>query len=59
MWASYQLVHKRGLTPLIQCPPWMLDVAECELLAEAELRRKKRQEQETKEILKARGLIRG
>lgn len=57
MWTAYTLVHKRGATPLIDCPIWFLDCAEAELLAQAELARKKRERERSQEILKAHGLI--
>jgi hypothetical protein len=51
------LIHKRGLTPLIQCPPDFLDCAEAELHAEADKSRKERERSETRDWLKSQGLI--
>lgn len=57
MWRQYILIVKRGNSPLIQCPPHLYDVAECELIAEGNINRKKREKEATEKLLKERGLI--
>lgn len=51
------LIHKRGMTPLVDGTPDMLDVAEAELHAEAERARRERERREAQDWLKSQGLL--
>lgn len=57
LWSRYQLLHKRGGTALIEGTPDMLDAAEAELHAEAHKARQERERAETRDWLKAQGII--
>lgn len=45
-----------GQSPLTACPPHFYDVADCELLADAQLARKKREAEALKAFFKSQGM---
>jgi hypothetical protein len=51
-WHQYILLVKRGGSPLILCPPYLYDVAECELQAEAHIAKKKKSKEIQNNILR-------
>jgi hypothetical protein len=57
LWHQYTLIVKRGGTALLDCPLYMYDISECELIAEGNILRKKRDKEDIQNILKERGLI--
>lgn len=56
LWHQYILLVKRGQSPLNTCPPHFYDIADAELLADAQLAKRKREADAVKDFLKAQGI---
>jgi hypothetical protein len=57
LYEQFLLLVKRGNSPLIQCPPYLYDVAACELAAEAAVARQKQEKEAVKQLLKSTGAL--
>lgn len=57
MWNDFVLLVKRGNSPLISCPIYFMDVAECELKADSKIAKQKQEKQAGLDLLKSNGIL--